>query len=283
MPWEFTDDVELYAEKAWALLATRPAENTISLTLIEKLRVGVRWSDAPMVFGWYESGSMSEAVRGAVCMTPPFELLLAAVPDDAMDELVGALRAHDIDVPGVNADVAIADKFTAAWTGSKPCTASTKLRLRLYALDTLRPPTTPPPGRARAAVAADFDMAADLFARFHAETDAPGVVSELDIRDRIENGLLWLWEDGEGTIASLSGGNSAAAGVARVGPVYTPPQHRRLGYGTAATCACTLDALNRGAERVVLFTDLANPTSNAIYQQIGYRPLRDQKVVHYTR
>ncbi|MDP9319178.1 MAG: hypothetical protein M3O94_08950, partial [Actinomycetota bacterium] len=60
-------------------------------------------------------------------------------------------------------------------------------------------------------------------------------------------------------------------GVTRVGPVYTPPEHRRRGYGAAVTAACTRDALDH-AEDVVLFTDLANPTSNSIYQQIGYRP-----------
>lgn len=76
-------------------------------------------------------------------------------------------------------------------------------------------------------------------------------------------------------------GRNQAAGVARVGPVYTPTDHRRLGYGAAVTAACTRDALDRGVDAVVLFTDLANPTSNAIHQQIGYRPVRDQSVIRF--
>lgn len=79
----------------------------------------------------------------------------------------------------------------------------------------------------------------------------------------------------------MAGRNRAAAGVARVGPVYTPPEQRRQGYGAAVTAACTSDALDRGASDVVLFTDLANPTSNAIYQQIGYRPLCDHLVITF--
>jgi predicted GNAT family acetyltransferase len=81
--------------------------------------------------------------------------------------------------------------------------------------------------------------------------------------------------------SAIAARNRTAAGVARVAPVYTPPEQRRHGYGTAVTAACTRDALGQDAEHVVLFTDLANPTSNAIYQQIGYRPVRDQQVIHF--
>ena len=61
-------------------------------------------------------------------------------------------------------------------------------------------------------------------------------------------------------------------GMVRVGPVYTPPEHRRRGYGAAVTAAASQHALDAGAVQVVLFTDLANPTSNSVYQRIGYRP-----------
>ncbi len=79
----------------------------------------------------------------------------------------------------------------------------------------------------------------------------------------------------------MAGRNKTAAGVARVGPVYTPIGHRRRGYGAAVTEACTRVALERDTQDVVLFADLSNPTSNAIYQQIGYRPLRDHLVIDF--
>jgi predicted GNAT family acetyltransferase len=63
--------------------------------------------------------------------------------------------------------------------------------------------------------------------------------------------------------------------------VYTPPQHRRCGYGAAVTAACTRDALRHGAEQVVLFTDLTNPTSNALYQRLGYQPVRDRTIMKF--
>ena len=93
---------------------------------------------------------------------------------------------------------------------------------------------------------------------------------------------MWLWHDPTGVVVSLAGRNPTLAGVARLGPVYTPPQHRRRGYGTAITAACTRDALRGGAHHVVLFTDLANPTSNALYQRLGYRPVSDRTITTFT-
>jgi hypothetical protein len=77
VPWTLTGDFEAYAERTEALLTSSPAEHTVSLTVIETVRAGRRWSDEPMLFGWYEEAG---EVRGAVFRTPPFEWLLAVVP-----------------------------------------------------------------------------------------------------------------------------------------------------------------------------------------------------------
>lgn len=91
---------------------------------------------------------------------------------------------------------------------------------------------------------------------------------------------MWLWENESGEAVSLAARQKTAAGVARVGPVYTPVQHRRRGFAAGVTAMCTMDALEH-ADQVVLFTDPANPTSNSIYQKIGYRPITDRKVVRF--
>jgi predicted GNAT family acetyltransferase len=65
------------------------------------------------------------------------------------------------------------------------------------------------------------------------------------------------------------------ADVSRIGPVYTPTDRRGNGYGSAVTAAAALWAREHGAQDVVLFTDVANPTSNAIYQRIGFEPVND--------
>ena len=160
-------------------------------------------------------------------------------PDHAVGELVSGLRARAVRIPGVNGEVATADRFAAAWTAGSPLRATPAMRLRLYVLGTLRPPTPPPPGRPRRAGQADFAGVAGWFTAFQSEGGVHAVDVGPVVRDRIEAGLVWLWEDTAGTAVSIAARNRTAAGVARVAPVYTPPEHRRHGYGTAVTAACT--------------------------------------------
>jgi uncharacterized protein len=57
--------------------------------------------------------------------------------------------------------------------------------------------------------------------------------------------------------------------------VYTPPEHRRKGYASACVATLSQTLLNQGYKYCFLFTDLANPTSNHIYEAIGYQSVGD--------
>jgi predicted GNAT family acetyltransferase len=91
-----------------------------------------------------------------------------------------------------------------------------------------------------------------------------------------------LWEV-DGRVVSYAAVGKPINGMSRVGPVYTPPEDRGHGYGSAVTAAVTQWALDAGAENVVLFTDLANPVSNSIYQRIGYRPVYDSTELEFRK
>jgi predicted GNAT family acetyltransferase len=101
---------------------------------------------------------------------------------------------------------------------------------------------------------------------------APGAVQEW-----IDRGRMVRWEADGAAVAMAS----LTRAVARVGPVYTPPGKHRRGNAGAVTVAVSQLALDRGVEQVVLFTNLANPTSNALYQRIGYRPVEDRLVLSF--
>jgi predicted GNAT family acetyltransferase len=94
------------------------------------------------------------------------------------------------------------------------------------------------------------------------------------IRRRITRGRIWIWEDEHGERVHLTGANAPAYGVARIGPVYTPPERRGRGYASAAVAGVSQAILDGGA-RACLFTDQANPTSNKIYEALGYRAVVD--------
>ena len=278
VPWRLTSDVEEYAERTWDLLTASPAEHTIALTVLERVRAGRRWSDEPLLFGWFEDG---REVRGAVFRTPPFELLLAVVPEEATAELVAALRAAGASVPGVDGDVAGAERFAEAWTAATGERGTTTLALDLYELGTLRQPEPPPAGRGRAADDEDLELAVRWYTAFQDETPTHSTDVRPLVRERMDDRRLWLWEDGTGIPVSLAARTQAVAGVARIAPVYTPAEHRRHGYATAVTAACAADALARDVERVVLYTDLADPSANAMYQRIGFRPIDGRRVVGF--
>ena len=276
MPWQFTREVEPYAERVLPLLSTNPEKHSVGLTVIDAVRTGYRFSDQPMLFGWLEEDG---EVRGAISHTPPHDVLLLVVPDPP--ELAAALRDAGVEVSGVNGDVETVERFCTAWTVGTGLEARTWMQMRQFALGELVPPDPPPPGRARPAAADDFDLATRWFDAFSEELGLPERMQQARTRQQIEDGMLWLWEDEAGTPVALALRTAAAVSVARVICVYTPPEHRGRRYGGAVTAACTADALAREAERVVLFTDLDNPAPNAVYQRIGYRPLGDRRVVHF--
>jgi GNAT superfamily N-acetyltransferase len=123
---------------------------------------------------------------------------------------------------------------------------------------------------------------AERFAAFGREAnDLGGPADQAPVvRDRLSHGGVMLWVAG-GVPVSVAAASRQVAGMIRVGPVYTPPELRGHGYASAATAALSRQALAAGAEEVVLYTDLANPVANSIYQRIGYRPLEDRVLLAF--
>ena len=281
MAWQLTEDLDIFLAAAGGFLRGRPAANTVMLTAAELLLAkgpGAYGGAAPL-YGWRPGPG--GAVDAAFLHTPPYPVVLTEMPDPAAAELAAALAARGHQPPGVNAVVAPGAAFAAAWQECTGQPAHTGMRMRLYALGVLRPPDPPPPGTARTAQAGDRELLLAWLDAFTGEAQPAGPnESERVVNDRVGWGGLVLWEH-EGRPVSLAGRNRAAAGQARVGPVYTPPELRGRGFGGAATAVVTQGALDDGAEGVVLFTDLANPTSNTLYQRLGYRPVSDWTVLRF--
>jgi len=281
MAWQLTEDLETYLAAAGGFLRAHPAQNTIMLTAAEAIRAlgpGAFGGTAPL-FGW--QAEPDGAVAAAFLHTPPYPVVLTAMTAARAASLAAELAGRGRQVPGVNATDEPGSAFAAAWQERTGQPARTAMRMRLYALAELLPPDPPPPGQPRIASAADRDLLLAWLNAFHAEAGPEGPnESERVVDDRAGNGGLILWEH-EGRPVSLAGRNRTAAGQARVGPVYTPPGLRGRGFGGAATAAITQAALDDGAEGVVLFTDLGNPTSNTLYQRLGYRPVSDRAVLRF--
>jgi predicted GNAT family acetyltransferase len=153
--------------------------------------------------------------------------------------------------------------------------------MRLYRLGELIPPQPPPSGAARLASSGDAGLLVDWFIAFVRDTGLHEAGDQTAaVADYLSYGRLTLWEDG-GTPVSMAGLSRQVAGMARIAHVYTPAEIRDRGYGSALTSQVSRAVLAAGAAEVLLYTDLANPVSNSIYQRIGYAPVEDRIVVSW--
>ncbi|WP_326768377.1 GNAT family N-acetyltransferase [Streptomyces sp. NBC_01591] len=268
MNWTFTDDVDAFLDAAGPSLAARPAENTLILTVTETLRRRGphAYGDGAPLLGWWR-GADGE-VAGTLVRTPPFPPVLGSVAPEAIGPLAAALP-----LTRINADRATAEVLAATWPGHR-----VDQEQRLYRLATLTPPSPAPAGRPRAAVAADRELLVRWHLAFADQVGQSGSQAERQVDERTASGRLTLWEDG-GVPVSMAGVSPQIAGTVRVAAVYTPPEHRGRGYAAAVTAEISRAAREAGAQEVLLFTDLANPTSNGVYQRIGYRPVADRLLI----
>ncbi|OJF15548.1 GNAT family N-acetyltransferase [Couchioplanes caeruleus] len=274
MNWHITGDVQQFLSATGAFLRARPVQNTLPLTTAEHVRLhGPRaYGPEDAVFGWHDGG------EAAVVWTPPRPPVLSPMSPGVAAELAEVLGD---DLPGVSGPVAAVEAFVAAWERRTGTTAKVHSRMRLFRLGTLVPPTPPASGSARVADAGDRDLLVGWTAAFFREVGEDDPAIEAFVDDRLSYGGMLLWEDG-GTPVSMAALTRPEAGMVRVQAVYTPREHRTRGYAGAVTTAISRAARQAGATEVALFTDLDNPTSNALYQRLGYEPLEDRTVVEFS-
>ncbi|MFI0538955.1 GNAT family N-acetyltransferase [Streptomyces sp. WSLK1-3] len=279
--WHTTDDLDAFLTRAGDFLHSRADLHTVQLTVTEVLRTRgphAYGKEAP-VFGLLEERG---SVRGAYFRTPPHRLYLTPLTAERADSLAAHLEALGEPLPGVSADARTAADFAEAWRRRTGATPVPYRRRRLYRLGTLTVPRPVPEGRARIAGEGDRELLARWFGEFsRAVGESAGASAGSWADARLAYGGVTLWEAPDGTPLAMAGLTPPVAGQIRVAPVYTPAPLRGRGYAGAATAEVSRLARERGAGQVLLFTDLANPTSNGLYQRIGYRPVADFTVYDF--
>jgi GNAT superfamily N-acetyltransferase len=275
MSWHITHDLEEFESRAGALLRSGPAEHTVALSICAALRSDLHtYGPGDPVFGWWQPADGAEAT-GALIRTPPHQALLGPLPDEAVQSLAELLAGGELGISEVSLRITREARFTDAWQRASGRAAEVAVRERLFRLGELTPRDPAPPGAARIADETDRELLIRWFTDFRRVIGVPEQDPSTLVDRRIAAGNLLLWEV-DGKPVSLAGHTAPQGGTGRIGPVYTPPEHERNGYGAAVTAAASSRVRSVGAEEVVLFTDLANPVSNSVYQRIGYLPVHDQ-------
>lgn len=270
----FADPRDFLA-RTGAWLLEREAEHTLLLGVVSRLIGAAGPSPTPAYLAAVEG---TAGVLGCAIRRPPWPLLVTGLAAEAVYPLAEDVGRADPELPAVIGPERSSEAFARLWAARRGVRAVVDMRQRLFRLDRLVTPPRAAPGRLRAAGAGDLDTLATWLEAFSDEAGIRVPDPAQAAEDLVARGTAVLWEDA-GRPRSLAAIAAETPHTARIAYVYTPPEGRRSGYATACVAALTSRLLDRGLEAVVLFTDLANPTSNALYPRLGYRPVLD--VTHW--
>jgi RimJ/RimL family protein N-acetyltransferase len=269
MEVRFHRSVDEFRAIAEPIYGRDPVEHTVELTL---LRSGALPDDSTLLTVWRNADVIGAAIR-----TPPYPLLCNAIPAEAVGDVVSGLSAMCPELNGVRGARDSAVAFADAWHGATGRIGNVTLEERLYRLATLRSPSGVT-GFPRPANDGDRGVLVDWVELFfsetfgHARDDDAGNEFVNAAKDKGDQFILW---EVDGNPVSMAMLRAPAFGVSRIGPVFTPRDRRGHGYGSAVTAAASDLSRRSGTADVVLFADLANPVSNAIYQRIGFEAVAD--------
>jgi predicted GNAT family acetyltransferase len=260
-----TRDAEAFAARTRDLFESRIECNLIA-TVCAGVLAGRYRKSAPL----FAYGTESDETGFAALRTPPWDMLVTALPVPIEDELVTRWLEEDPALAGVEGPVDAARAIASAWAKVKGGATRRLLHELTYVLERVTDPPRTAPGSLRLARADERELMLEWMKAFGRET---AIVTDeraaMIVDARLAERGLWVW-DHHGPVSML-GTAPLVAGAVRIGPVYTPPEHRRRGYAGTAVAAASRQALQCGARRCVLYTDATNPTSNKIYMEIGYR------------
>ena len=267
-----TTDPDEVARLAEAMVARDPVAYTVFASIAD----GVRAADAAAWAARPEDRPAALAARSHVTTGVGFSDGWSGV--DGVDELAAAIAA--MDPPTVS--LGGTPDTVLAVTELLGRTVTSRMDQRLFRLDELIAPR-PTDGSARHASGADAewlarwytDFAVEAFGRLPVGFDASRMVER-----GVRSSQCFVWTLDDGTPVAMAVAHPPVDGVSRIGPVYTPPPWRGRGYGAAVTATASRAILDAG-DVAVLYTDLANPTSNRIYQRLGYRQVLDRTTVRF--
>ncbi|MEA2002997.1 MAG: GNAT family N-acetyltransferase [Actinomycetota bacterium] len=276
MEAESIADPRVFRDQTAGLLADEARHNLMRGVLHTLI-----WS--PDVYPDYRLFVVAEggSALAAATITDPYNLLVADAADDGAVALLATAIVEDgVSVPGIIGNIPTVDVFVGAWesiTGVRP---DLQMRQGVFALSRVESagPTT---GSARVAIPGDHDLILEWMTDFVHEAIPHETANEERFSQMIDRRLIgdtpgayWLWAL-DGVPVSLSGHGMPTGSGIRIGPVYTPPEFRGNGYASALVAAESRWLLENDYNLCFLYTDLANPTSNAIYERIGYRQIAE--------
>lgn len=266
MEWKWYQEIGEYMEKARPLLEKKEDLYSLFLGVLGQIEQG-RYET--FYLGLAEDG---QGVAALALMTPPHPLQLIVCREDANVEALVAneFRNAKIEIFGVIGDKGTAKRFADTWGGL----SEIAMDQGLYRIDAVRKKLAKSPGSWRVANRLDAPLLVDWYQLFGEDTgigNPSQEEAEEKIADFISRKEVFLWEDGGRAVSCMKKARPSKHGIT-VSFVFTPKELRKKGYARTLVAEVTEELLNE-YDFAMLYTDLANGTSNKIYQEIGYEQI----------
>ena len=249
------------------------AQDPISTNVIVTVTAGLAASDqAPGSGTVWAVTETDGSVTGAAILNLPWNLFISHMAPEAATLVADRFDEVAENIPGVTGASDATMAFADRWADLRGVAVRLVGHRQVYLLHQLVwPPRVQ--GQARLFRDDEVPLVAEWLEAFHAEAvpDDPAMDTIPMATERIAHRELWAWSINDTPVALVASAPTPN-GVARIGPVYTPPTKRGFGYAGNATATAVQAAFDGGASAVMLYADVENATSNALYQRLGFQP-----------
>ena len=280
-------DIKKFYDDVYENLKTHESQNMI---LMGNVKMGY---EGKMTHDWRNPAEWvmatvtdDEKIFLTALMTPPFGITLYAtdnlIDNKVLNCLVDGLEGAGISVPGVMSEKGLAEKFAEVYSHKKGVGFEVNFNQRIYELKAVSKEVF---HQGNLRLVNEKDMA---FLPYWIEGITGDIWGDLkSVQDdpkhyayQIATNNVYVLEI-DGMPVSMAKISRECEQICGIGYVYTPPYFRGKGYASACVAKLSQVVLDRGFSGCVLYTDLANPTSNSIYQKIGYHEVCDSVEIKF--
>lgn len=270
-------NAETFLSEAKSLLYADEATNSLLLGLAEMVcnKGESEQTEAVLLRVVHEGQTLTAALQ-----TPPMNLVISESENRPLKVLAQYLKSNQLKFPGVVGPASSSEMFAKMWSRECNCQFELGMGQMIYRINEVEIPQQTE-GSLRLAKLNEISLIASWLVEFGNEALPPNERKSFEERLPhaewvIQNQNAYVWEVGGVPVAMAHVGRPTKNGIS-VSAVYTPPINRKKGYASALVAHLSQRMLDSGKEFCVLYTDLANPTSNKIYQKIGYRAVAESK------
>lgn len=278
MKFKIYKNVANFIKNVEPVLLEKEAEHNLIIGLLNRLMQGEINADNCFMAVFEKN----EQFKYILLQTPPYNLIVGTskgADSSEIPTLIKHLKEKNLEFPGVTAISEIAKVFAASWEANYRSKSVIIQSQGIYQLEKLKGCKLAD-GQMRVAVDKEIDTIAEWIEEFYKST--PHKYSREECiklaKDMIKKKIVHVWENGA-ELVSMAAKNRETKNGYVISCVYTPPNRRGHGFATSVVHQLSVRILQE-KKFCFLYTDLSNPTSNYIYQQIGYQFVKESAMYY---